>query len=108
MDPLSWGVRPLVDPSTYQTDPNGDERKEIRARISAYILSQEYKDRVKRIIAANLTGVIIPAGGVRYTTNLLVTLKVRLIHMLIDHLFKHVKSRVQDWDSGTRLNSIIH
>ena len=35
---------------------------------------------MKRILASNLTGIIIPAGGPRLVTNLLVTLKVLREH----------------------------
>ena len=74
-DPLSWGPRSFVDPRTYLIPPEGKDRAEIHSRIRKYIQSQAYKDRVKRIMDSNLTGLVIPAGGLRYTTNLLVTLK---------------------------------
>ena len=74
-DPLSWGSRPYVDPVTYLSAPEGKERKEIHSRIRKYVKSQPFRDRMKGIMEANLTGFVIPAGGLRYTTNLLVTLQ---------------------------------
>ena len=52
----------------------------MRERIDQYVKSKAYQDRVKRIMKANLTGIIIPAGGSRLVTNLLVTLKVLREH----------------------------
>ena len=80
-DPLTWGARPFVEPSTYLTDPPGytpaaATRVEVHARIRAHVGSPEYKQRVQQIEAANRTGIIIPAGGSRYTANMLITLKV--------------------------------
>lgn len=53
---------------------------QTRERIDLYVKSQSYQERVKRILLSNLTGVIIPAGGPRLVTNLLVTLKVLREH----------------------------
>ena len=80
-DPLTWGARPFVEPSTYLTDPPGytsaaATRVEVHARIRAHVGSPEYRQRVQQIEAANRTGIIIPAGGSRYTANMLITLKV--------------------------------
>ncbi|GAX76848.1 hypothetical protein CEUSTIGMA_g4294.t1 [Chlamydomonas eustigma] len=78
---LNWGARPTVPASSYQKfdtiSLGGDApRAAIHSAIVKYVLSTEYQARVKTIMGANLTGIIIPAGGPKLVTNLLVTLKV--------------------------------
>ena len=52
----------------------------MRERIDQYVKSKAYQARANRIMKANLTGIVIPAGGSRLVTNLLVTLKVLREH----------------------------
>ena len=66
--PLSAADRPHVSPHWPPL--------QVLTRIRAHLASDAYRRRVSQIEAANLTGILIPAGGSRYMTNLLVTLKV--------------------------------
>lgn len=50
------------------------EHAASHAAIRAYVRSPEYEARVREILAANITGIVIPAGGPRLTASLLVTL----------------------------------
>ena len=82
---LAWhGITSAHGPcfvSRYQSGPaKGAARDAIRAAIKAHVDSPEYQARLKRILTSNLTGIIIPAGGPRLVTNLLVTLKVLREH----------------------------
>ena len=45
--------------------------------MDRHVKSSSYQARTQSILDRNLTGIIIPAGGPRLVTNLLVTLKVR-------------------------------
>ncbi len=87
-DPLQWGARALVDPKSYLQpahdlyDRGGrvQERKQRLIRLQEYVRSPQYQDRLAKIKEANLTGIVIPAGGVRYLANTVVTLKVSLFY----------------------------
>ncbi|GAX76846.1 hypothetical protein CEUSTIGMA_g4292.t1 [Chlamydomonas eustigma] len=57
-----------------------EEKKALRKAIDVYVNSSEYKDRVIKILNANMTGIVIPAGGPQLLTNMLVTLKVLREH----------------------------
>ena len=47
--------------------------------MDRHVKSSSYQARTQSILDRNLTGIIIPAGGPRLVTNLLVTLKVRRV-----------------------------
>ena len=54
---------------------------ELRSRLREHIASHAYKERASQILKANTTGILIPAGGAKLTTNLLITLRVLRHHL---------------------------
>ena len=91
-----WGLRTATPTETYTSPggPEGEERSRVYAAIRSHIGSPLYTERVERIKAANLTGIIVPSGGARMMTNLLVSLKVNKSGRLVKHyhdISRHVK-----------------
>ncbi|GLI65423.1 hypothetical protein VaNZ11_008989 [Volvox africanus] len=70
-----WGVGPFLGPI------KGDSHLETyRQRVVRYIRSPQYRARAASIAASSSRGILISAGGPRYTTNLIVTLHVLRRH----------------------------